>query len=82
MAIIELWKEEGILYVYIEIKEQMYKQLKRYRRKKIYYSRLSLSRNRRDPQKHFEISVLRHIRFIVLRKKQFEQPIFSNDYVI
>ena len=31
--------------------------------------RLSLSRNRRDPQKQFEISVLRHIRFLVLRKK-------------
>ena len=46
------------------------------------YSRLSLSRNRRDPQKHFEISVLRHIRFVVLRKKQFEQPNFINDYVI
>ena len=46
------------------------------------YSRLSLSRNRRDPQKQFEISVLRHIRFVVLRKKQFEQPIFTNDYVI
>ena len=26
------------------------------------YSRLSLSRSRRDPLKHFEISVLRHIR--------------------
>ena len=46
------------------------------------YSRLSLSRNQRDPQKQFEISVLRHIRFVVLRKKQFEQPIFTNDYVI
>ena len=46
------------------------------------YSRLSLSRNRRDPLKHFEISVLRHIRFIVLRKKIFEQPHFTNDYVI
>ena len=46
------------------------------------YSRLSLSRNRRDPLKHFEISVLRHIRFIVLRKKQFEQPNLTNDYVI
>ena len=48
----------------------------------IKYSRLSLSRNRRDPQKQFEISVLRHIRFVVLRKKQFEQPNFTNDYVI
>ena len=33
------------------------------------YSRLSLSRNQRDPLKHFEISVLRHIRIVVLRKK-------------
>ena len=32
--------------------------------------------------KQFEISVLRHIRFVVLRKKQFEQPNFTNDYVI
>ena len=46
------------------------------------YSRLSLSRNRRDPLKHFEISVLRHIRFVVLRKKQFEQINFTNEYVI
>ena len=48
----------------------------------IMYSRLSLSRNRRDPLKHFEISVLRHIRFVILRKKQFEQPNFTNDYVM
>ena len=46
------------------------------------YSRLSLSRNRRDHHKHFEISVLRHIRFEILRKKQIEQPNFTNDYVI
>ena len=46
------------------------------------YSRLSLSRNRRDHHKHFEISVLRHIRFVILREKQFEQPNFTNDYVI
>ena len=45
------------------------------------YSQLTLSRNRRDPQKHFEISVLQHIRFVVLREKQFEQPNFTNDYV-
>ena len=32
------------------------------------YSRLSLSRNPRDSMKHFEISVLRHIRFVELRK--------------
>ena len=50
--------------------------------KSLNYSRLSLSRNRRDLQKQFEISVLRHIRFAVLRKKQFEQPNFTNDYVI
>ena len=46
------------------------------------YCRLSLSRNRRDPLKHFEISVLRHIRFVVLRKKRFEQLNFTNEYVI
>ena len=46
------------------------------------YSRLSLSRTRRDLLKHFEISVFRHIRFVVLRKKQFELPNFTNDYVI
>ena len=45
------------------------------------YSRLSLSRNRRDPQKHVEISVFRHIRLVVLRK-QSELPNFKNDYVI
>ena len=48
----------------------------------VIYSRLLLSRNRRDPLKHFEISVLQHIRFVVLRKKQFKQPNFTNDYVI
>ena len=46
------------------------------------YSRFSLSRNRRDPQKHLEISVLRHIRFVVLSQKIFEQPNFTNYYVI
>ena len=46
------------------------------------YSRLLLSRHRRDHHKHFEISVFRHIRFVILRKKQFEQPNFTNDYVI
>ena len=46
------------------------------------YSRLSLSRNRRDPQKHFEISVLRHIRFVALRKTPNEQPKFTNEHVI
>ena len=40
-----------------------------------------LSRNRRDPLKHFKVSVLRHIRFVVSRKK-FEQPNFTYDYVI
>ena len=46
------------------------------------HNRLSLSPNRRDPLKHFEISVLRHIKFVVLGKKQFEQANFTNDYVI
>ena len=32
------------------------------------YSRLPLSRNPKDSMKHFEISVLRHIRFEELRK--------------
>ena len=32
------------------------------------YSRLSLSRTPRDSMKHFEISILRHIRFAELRK--------------
>ena len=41
----------------------------------IIYSRLSLSRTPRDSMKHFEISVVRHIRFTELRKKQLiEQP--------
>ena len=39
------------------------------------YSRLSLSRNRRDPLKHFEISVLQHIRFVVLRKNNLNNQI-------
>ena len=34
----------------------------------INYSRFSLSRNPRDSMKHFEIPVLRHIRFAELRK--------------
>ena len=41
------------------------------------YSRLSLSRNRRDPQKQFEISVLRHIRFVVLRKNNLNNQILQ-----
>ena len=44
---------------------------------RLIYSRLSLSRNRRDHHEHFEISVLRHIRFVILRKKEFEQPILQ-----
>ena len=44
-------------------------------------STLVISKSK-GPQKQFEISVLRHIRFVVLRKKQFEQPNFTNDYVI
>ena len=39
------------------------------------YSRLSLSRSRRDPLKHFEISVLRYIRCAVLRKYQSNKQI-------
>ena len=46
------------------------------------YSRLSLSRSRRDPLKHFEISVRRHIRFAELRKIPTEQPNFTNEHVI
>ena len=46
------------------------------------YSRLSLSRSRRDPLKHFEISVLRHIRCAELRKIPIEQPNFTNEVVI
>ena len=37
------------------------------------YSRLSLSRSRTGPVKHFEISVLRHIRWEELRKIPIEQ---------
>ena len=46
------------------------------------YSRLSLSRSRRDPLKHFEVSVLRHIRCADLRKIPNEQPNFTNEHVI
>ena len=46
------------------------------------YSRLSLSRSRRDPLKYFEISVLRHIRCAELRKIPIEQPNFINEHVI
>ena len=49
---------------------------------KPWYSRLSLSRSRRDPLKHFEISVLRHIRCAELRKIPNEQPNFTNEHVI
>ena len=44
-------------------------------RKYFIYSRLSLSRSRRDPLKHFELSVLRHIRFAELRKIPIEHQI-------
>ena len=44
-------------------------------------STLVISKSR-DLKKQFEISVLRHIRFVVLRKKQFEQPNFTNDSII
>ena len=46
------------------------------------YSRLSLSRSWRDPLKHFEISVIRHIRFSGLRKIQIAQLTSTNEYVI
>ena len=46
------------------------------------YSRLSLSRSRRDPLKHFEISVLRNIRIAEFRKNSIEQPNFTNEHVI
>ena len=41
-----------------------------------------VSRSRRDPLKHFEISVLRHIRFAELRKIPIEQPNFTNEHVV
>ena len=47
-----------------------------------WYSRLSLSRSRTDPLKHFEISVLRHIRCTELRKIPNEQTNFTNEHVI
>ena len=46
------------------------------------YSRLSLSRSQRDRLKHFEISVLRHIRFAELREIPIEQQNFTNEHVI
>ena len=46
------------------------------------YSRLSLSRSRKDPLEHFEISVLRHIRCAELRKVPNKQPNFTNEHVI
>ena len=66
---------KSIQMAYFHIKNYLYKILSK-------YSRLLLSRNRRNPQTHFEISVLRHIRFVVLRKKQFGQPNFTKDYAI
>ena len=49
---------------------------------RVSYSGLSLSRSRRDPLKHFEISVLRHIRSAELRKIPNEQPNFTHEHVI
>ena len=46
------------------------------------YSGLSLSRSRKDPLEHFEISVLRHIRFGELRKIPMEQLNFTDEHVI
>ena len=43
---------------------------------------LMLSRSRMDLLKHYEISVLRHIRFAELRKIPIKQPDFTNKYVI
>ena len=48
----------------------------------IKYSRLSLSRSRRDPLKHFELSVLRHIRLAELRKIPIEKLNFTKEHVI
>ena len=45
-------------------------------------SQLSLSRSRRDPLKHFEIPVFRHIRLGELRTLPIEQPNFTNEHVI
>ena len=42
----------------------------------------SLSRSRRDPLKHFEISVLHHNRCAELRQIPIEQPNFTNEHVI
>ena len=50
--------------------------------KALNYSRLSLSRSRKDPLKHFEISVLRHIRFAELREIPNEQLNFTHEHVI
>ena len=44
------------------------------------YNRLSLSRSPRDPLKHFEISVLRHIMFAELRKIPIEQQNITNEH--
>ena len=46
------------------------------------YSRLSLSRSRRDPLNHFEIAVRRPSRFAELRKIPIELPNFTNEHVI
>ena len=40
------------------------------------------ARSRRDPLKHFEISVLRHIRFAELRKVPIELLYFTKEHVI
>ena len=48
------------------------------------YSRLSVhvSRSRRDPLKHFTISVLQHIRCAELRNIPIKQPSFTNEHLI
>ena len=41
-----------------------------------------VSRSRRDPLKHFEISILRHIRCAELKKIPIEESNFTNEHVI
>ena len=48
----------------------------------IKHSRLSLSRSQKDPLKHFDISVLGHIRCAELRNIPNEQSKFTNEHVI
>ena len=86
-AFIQRWRLLSILKNFIScftLCVKMRKQASRNHLKLVsMYSQLSLSRSRRDHLKHFEISVLRHIRYAKLSKIQIEQPNFSNkNYVI